>query len=138
MMLSPVGMSWAATGDARSSAASAARIEFEKVICRWAWEEADCIVLRIVIRRVSDDSYSNGDYMSIRFAATAILAGVVIGCTKGSDTAPAGNVGSISGTRIASAPPNDKKGEWLLPGHDYSNSRYSELDEITPANAANL
>src|SRR4030095_8798936 len=28
--------------------------------------------------------------------------------------------------------------EWLLPGRDYSNSRYSDLDQITPANAATL
>jgi lanthanide-dependent methanol dehydrogenase len=59
-------------------------------------------------------------------------------CTRGSDTATTGSVGTVSGTRIASAPPNSNAGEWLLPGRDYSNSRYSELSQITPANAANL
>ena len=29
-------------------------------------------------------------------------------------------------------------GEWPMPGGDYSNSRYSELDQITPANAKQL
>lgn len=74
--------------------------------------------------------------MSSRLSMLAVA--FVAACTTGSDSAPAGNVGSIAGARIASAPPNDKKGEWLLPGRDYANSRYSELDEITPANAANL
>jgi lanthanide-dependent methanol dehydrogenase len=71
---------------------------------------------------------------------SVLIAAVVLAaaCTQGSDTAPAANVGSISGTRIASAPPNGNAGEWLLPGRDYSNSRFSELAEITPANAPNL
>src|SRR3954469_21210158 len=59
-------------------------------------------------------------------------------CSRDSDSTRPANVGTIAGTRIASAPPNDKAGEWLLPGRDYSNSRYSELAQITPANAANL
>ena len=67
-----------------------------------------------------------------------MLAALAGACTSGSDTPAAGNVGVIAGTRIASAPPNAKAGEWLLPGRDYSNSRYSELAQITQANAANL
>ena len=63
---------------------------------------------------------------------------VCLACSRGSDTPAPGNVGNVAGTRIASAPPNGNPGEWLLPGHDYSNSRYSELDKITPANAASL
>jgi PQQ-dependent dehydrogenase (methanol/ethanol family) len=61
-----------------------------------------------------------------------------IACSRKSDSAGTANVGTIAGTRIASAPPNNNAGEWLLPGRDYSNSRYSELAQITPANAPNL
>src|SRR3954468_15142970 len=44
---------------------------------------------------------------------------------------------SVSGARIAVAhagPP----GEWQMPAGDYASSRYSELNSITPQNAANL
>src|SRR5262249_57511927 len=33
---------------------------------------------------------------------------------------------------------NTNAGEWLFPGRDYANSRFSELASITPANAKNL
>ena len=56
----------------------------------------------------------------------------------GSDTSAPANVGTVSGAQIASEPPNSNAGEWLLPGRDFSNSRYSELSQITPANVANL
>src|SRR3954469_11124890 len=59
-------------------------------------------------------------------------------CSRDSDSTRPANVGTVAGTRIASAPPNSNAGEWLLPGRDYSNSRYSDLSQITPANAANL
>ena len=39
---------------------------------------------------------------------------------------------TVSGTSIA-APRTGPAGEWSLPGGDYSNSRYSELDQVTPA-----
>jgi PQQ-dependent dehydrogenase (methanol/ethanol family) len=68
-----------------------------------------------------------------------MCAALVLGaCTGESDTRSAGNVGTIAGARIASAPPNDREGEWLLPGRDYANSRYSSLAQITPANASKL
>jgi glucose dehydrogenase len=67
-----------------------------------------------------------------------LIAILCVACTRGSDNTAAANVGTIAGTRIASPPPNDKAGEWLLPGRDYSGSRYSELAQITPANAADL
>jgi PQQ-dependent dehydrogenase (methanol/ethanol family) len=74
-----------------------------------------------------------------------IRSGILLGtcalfaaCSPGADTTtPSSGAASISGTRIA-APPSGKAGEWTLPGHDYSNSRYSELADITPANAATL
>jgi PQQ-dependent dehydrogenase (methanol/ethanol family) len=68
-----------------------------------------------------------------------MCAALILGaCTGESDTRSASNVGTIAGARIASAPPNDREGEWLLPGRDYANSRYSSLAQITPANASKL
>jgi PQQ-dependent dehydrogenase (methanol/ethanol family) len=61
-----------------------------------------------------------------------------IACSSKSDSPTNANVGTRAGTRIASSPPNGNAGEWLLPGRDYSNSRYSELSQITPANVGNL
>lgn len=43
----------------------------------------------------------------------------------------------VTGARIA-APRTGPAHEWPMPGADYSNSRYSELAQITPANAKNL
>ena len=44
---------------------------------------------------------------------------------------------TIVGARIA-APRTGPANEWPMPGADYSNSRYSELAQITPTNAKNL
>ncbi len=44
---------------------------------------------------------------------------------------------TVSGAHIAS-PHAGLAGEWLLPAGDFSASRYSELDQITPDNAKNL
>jgi glucose dehydrogenase len=70
------------------------------------------------------------------------LAVVSAACTKGeqqkSDTAQAtAALHTVGGTRIA-FPHAGPPGEWQMPAGDYSNSRYSELSTITPANAANL
>ena len=62
---------------------------------------------------------------------------VLSGCSRTDSAAPA-TATTIPGARIASAPPNNNVGEWLLPGRDYSNSRYSELSQITPTNAKQL
>ena len=43
----------------------------------------------------------------------------------------------VAGTAIAS-PHIGPPGEWQMPAGDYANSRYSELAQITPANARNL
>src|SRR5438105_12730968 len=71
-----------------------------------------------------------------RASVMALVA--IVGCTSASDTATPPAAATISGERIASGPPNANAGEWLLPGKDYSNSRFSELAQITPANAAKL
>jgi PQQ-dependent dehydrogenase (methanol/ethanol family) len=44
----------------------------------------------------------------------------------------------VPGTKIGVAPPNTNAGEWSLPARDYASSRYSELAQITTANAQNL
>src|SRR4051812_37998781 len=79
-----------------------------------------------------------GEFVTNHRLMVLAAALVCSACSSGSDSPASGNVGTVAGARIASAPPNDKAGEWLLPGHDYSNSRYSELAQITPANAVNL
>src|SRR5678816_2729636 len=65
-------------------------------------------------------------------------------CTKGektaSDTARAsagGPVHIVAGTKIA-FPHAGPAGEWQMPAGDYSSSRFSDLKEITAANAGNL
>ena len=47
------------------------------------------------------------------------------------------NAPIVAGVSIAVTRPGPP-GEWPMPGGDYSNSRYSELDQITPANAKQL
>jgi PQQ-dependent dehydrogenase (methanol/ethanol family) len=44
---------------------------------------------------------------------------------------------TVSGARIA-VPHTGPAGEWSMPAADYASSRYSELDQITPANVRNL
>ena len=69
------------------------------------------------------------------------------GCSRASDV-PADTTGGV-GARVSSAaatvadariavPRPGPSGAWPMPGGDYSNSRYSELDDITPANAKKL
>src|SRR6266850_1761965 len=80
----------------------------------------------------------NGKWVS-RAALAAIIA------CKPSDKPAAGREQTaaqraenvVVGARIA-APRTGPANEWPMPGADYSNSRYSELAEITPANAKNL
>ena len=45
--------------------------------------------------------------------------------------------GAIAGPRITPAAASDD-GEWTMPGKDYASTRYSELSQITPANAEHL
>ena len=68
----------------------------------------------------------------------------MIACTRGeegaSDTTRSSNAGAVhtvAGTKIP-FPHAGPPGEWQMPAGDYSSSRYSELKEITAANAANL
>ena len=76
----------------------------------------------------------------MRCTCLTIIALIAIGC--GRDFAPAADsagamLTTVSGTRIA-APHTGPAGEWNVPAGDYSSSRFSDLDQITPANAKNL
>src|SRR5215213_6663770 len=124
MIVSPVGRSCAASGAARRSVA-ASGLRSELIIGRESWVE---FVNRAGFQRGHVD----------RRILMVIAVPLSLACSRTSDSSGGANVGKVEGTRIASAPPNNNAGEWLLPGRDYSNSRYSELSQITPANAANL
>lgn len=68
-----------------------------------------------------------------------LLACAGTGCTTESATPrdSATTAAGVAGTSIAS-PHAGPVGEWQMSGGDYSASRYSALDQITPANAKNL
>jgi PQQ-dependent dehydrogenase (methanol/ethanol family) len=77
-----------------------------------------------------------------RSAVRALSALVVLsGCSRGGDDAAskagAGAGVTVTGARIA-APRSGPPGEWSHPAADYANSRFSELDQITAANAKSL
>ena len=74
-------------------------------------------------------------------AAASVAAGVV-GCSRGDqragDTTRADASAPVVRDARIGVPRAGGAGEWTMPGGDYANSRYSELDRITPANAKNL
>jgi lanthanide-dependent methanol dehydrogenase len=45
---------------------------------------------------------------------------------------------ATSSARRAMLPAGSKEGDWLIPGHDFGSTRYSELDKITTSNVAQL
>src|SRR5215217_7285470 len=70
------------------------------------------------------------------------LAIIASGCTGGetqsSDTTGVeASLHTVSGGKVA-FPHAGPAGEWQMPAGDYSSSRYSDLNTITPANAASL
>ena len=60
----------------------------------------------------------------------------------GNDAARSADTSSVAGSTVAgariAAPRSGPAGEWNVPAGDNSSSRYSELDQITVANARNL
>ncbi|HXT15713.1 MAG TPA: methanol/ethanol family PQQ-dependent dehydrogenase [Gemmatimonadaceae bacterium] len=70
----------------------------------------------------------------------AVLA--VAGCRSSSSSGSNGGTRDtvfVAGAKIGVAPPDGvKDGEWSLPARDYASSRFSNLSQITPANAAKL
>jgi glucose dehydrogenase len=78
--------------------------------------------------------------------SAALLAFVLAACTSETGTAREATSASapatstapvVAGTALA-APHIGPAGEWQMPAGDYAGSRYSELAQITPANAKNL
>src|SRR5438270_12105873 len=82
-----------------------------------------------------------------KWVAPLTLLAALTACQAGDKSAQNGeqtaaerrarNAPTIGGARIA-APRTGPATEWPMPGADYSNSRYSELAHITPANVKNL
>jgi len=84
--------------------------------------------------------------MSARTLGTALLLIGAGACGRGGDGARAadsskaaatGTPVTVAGAKIA-APRSGPPGEWPMPAADYSNSRYSELAQITAANVGGL
>jgi PQQ-dependent dehydrogenase (methanol/ethanol family) len=89
-----------------------------------------------------------GRLTSIAHRATGIvfIAGLSACSTSGDTSASRDSSGVakatgapalVAGTRIG-APRTTAAGEWQMPAGDYASSRFSDLAQITPANAANL
>jgi len=69
--------------------------------------------------------------------ALGLLLGACADTGGGSSAAKGGADPTVPGTKIATARIGTP-GEWTMPGADYANSRYSELDQITADNVKNL
>ena len=87
---------------------------------------------------------------SLSYRLTFVVALLALACTRGEQTAArtdstsgtgtaqaTGAASSVAGTRIG-APRTTPQGEWQMPAGDYASSRFSDLAQITPANAANI
>jgi len=68
-------------------------------------------------------------------AMLAALAALAAPALAQDDAGPADAAASAS---KANAAPNDPPGEWHSQAHDYANTRYSPLDQLTTANVARL
>jgi glucose dehydrogenase len=76
----------------------------------------------------------------VALAATACSRDAGAPGARDSSAAGSSNPGAatvVAGTALA-APHIGPAGEWQMPAGDYANSRYSELAQITPANAKSL
>ncbi|HUQ81215.1 MAG TPA: PQQ-dependent dehydrogenase, methanol/ethanol family, partial [Gemmatimonadaceae bacterium] len=91
-------------------------------------------------------SRAGGAPMMRRLTWTALAAAAAACSPGGGKASPSDSAGvakatgapaQVSGTRIG-APRSTAAGEWQMPAGDYASSRFSDLDQITPANAANL
>ena len=68
---------------------------------------------------------------------TGMLAALIVSaCDRAGNSSPPAAGAAIPGTSIAVPPPAGvTDGEWSMPARDYANSRFSNLSQITPANA---
>jgi len=78
--------------------------------------------------------------LGFRLSAFAAIGSVLLAACGKQTSATADSAGSVAQVRGASIafPRSGSADEWPMPGGDYSNSRYSELAQITPANATRL
>ncbi len=67
----------------------------------------------------------------IALLSTSLLAAVAFAPPGAAQTSP-------STGATANFAPNEPAGEWHSQAHDYANTRYSTLDEITPENVSRL
>ena len=67
----------------------------------------------------------------------ARLSSLIILAACARDPPAATGATTVAGARIA-VPRDGAAGEWTMPAGDYSNSRYSELDQVTTANVKGL
>ena len=74
--------------------------------------------------------------IAARWCAAFALLGLA-GCRTENAGSAAGS-SSVAGNARIAFPRTGPAHEWPMPGADYSNSRFSELAQITPANAKNL
>ena len=72
-----------------------------------------------------------------RSVSLVLLAGAAAACTREAPQGADSTRVTVSGTRIPTARVGSAN-EWTMPAADYANSRYSELTQITAANAKNL
>ncbi len=76
--------------------------------------------------------------MTTSRARAALVVALAAACTRETPNAATDTTRvTVSGTRIASARLGSAN-EWTMPAADYASSRYSELNQITTANAKNL
>jgi len=71
-------------------------------------------------------------------AAAALMP---VGAHAQADAAPSlakSPAPATSSERRSMLPAGSKESDWLIPGHDYGSTRYSELDKITTSNVAQL
>jgi lanthanide-dependent methanol dehydrogenase len=73
----------------------------------------------------------------MRYSLGWFVVAAMCACARERSAPAAGSV-IVAGTRIGTPMPTNAAGQWVMPAHDYANSRYSELDQITSANATNL
>ena len=72
------------------------------------------------------------------FAAAALMASGASAQGQAAPSLSKSPAPATSSTRRSMLPAGSKESDWLIPGHDYGSTRYSELDKITTSNVAQL
>ena len=72
------------------------------------------------------------------FAAAALMPSGASAQAQAAPSLSESPAPATSSTRRSMLPAGSKESDWLIPGHDYGSTRYSELDKITTSNVAQL